>query len=254
MVFTRVPDEPLANQAPGVPFSNQTMAPESVNTPPASPREHTHNSPRWLRALVCLWFLTASLSMLTLVAYASEPGDAPHLVTTWPANAPINHDKSADTLLLFIHPRCPCSSATLAQLARIVAAAPSPPRTIALLSRPRGTQIAAWDRGALTEALNRIPNTIILPDPNGAIARQFGATTSGYCMLFDQQGNATFAGGITPARAHQGDNTGATRLARALRPEAPPIASICSPTFGCPLVLPHAPASACTAEYCGGKP
>ena len=209
-------------------------------------------APRWLRAIVCIWLIAACTGMLALVRYAGAPGEAPRFVASWPESAPIPRDTSANTLLVFLHPRCPCSAATIAQLDRILTASPNPPRTIALLGLPATTEDPAWEHTALTDAVNRIPSVEILHDPNGAIASHFGATTSGYCMLFNQSGATTFAGGITPARAHEGDNPGAHALASAIADIALPITDTAFPTFGCPLILPDSAPDLAIAECCGG--
>jgi hypothetical protein len=53
-------------------------------------------------------------------------------------------------------------------------------------------------------------------DPGGVEAARFGAKTSGHVVAYDEQGTLAFAGGITPARGHVGDNMGRRSLERVL--------------------------------------
>src|SRR5437764_13188302 len=47
-----------------------------------------------------------------------------------------------------------------------------------------------------------------LRDPSGSEARRFGLTTSGEVAVYSAGGDLLYTGGITGARAHEGDNSG----------------------------------------------
>jgi hypothetical protein len=70
-------------------------------------------------------------------------------------------------------------------------------------------------------------------DVDGLEARSFGAATSGQTLLYDKRGALLFSGGITGARAHQGDNVGRRSLVALLNggPNERPGTSV----FGCSL-------------------
>jgi hypothetical protein len=104
-----------------------------------------------------------------------------------------------------------------------------------------------WFNSDTLEHVKAISNSQIYFDCGGAEASTFGATTSGFVMLFDENGLRQFAGGVTSSRGHEGENTGCDSLQRLLCHEIERAESV--PTFGCRLCLPddtHAPKSSCT--------
>ncbi len=73
----------------------------------------------------------------------------------------------------------------------------------------------------------------VVRDDDGVEARSFGAATSGQTFLYDKRGALLFSGGITGARAHQGDNAGRQSVVALLN--SGPRAHSATSVFGCPL-------------------
>jgi hypothetical protein len=92
---------------------------------------------------------------------------------------------------------------------------------------------SAWVRTDLWRSANSIPGVQVLEDPEGALARRFGASTSGQTLLYNAGGRLVFNGGITAARGHSGDNNGRQAIV-ALLQGASPEQNI-TPVFGCSL-------------------
>ncbi len=76
----------------------------------------------------------------------------------------------------------------------------------------------------------------MLCDQNAALARRFGAETSGHVILYGPDGKLKFSGGITRSRGDIGDNTGRRALHDLLAERSSAFAS--NPIFGCPLFGP----------------
>lgn len=106
-----------------------------------------------------------------------------------------------------IHPRCPCTKASLAELHRILAKTKGKMGVSILVYMPRGEQ-REWQNGALLNEAKSIPAVSILSDQIGKIAESLGMTTSGAVCLYDKDGNLRYSGGITASRGHEGDNHG----------------------------------------------
>jgi hypothetical protein len=86
-------------------------------------------------------------------------------------------------------------------------------------------------KGTLWKAASRIPGVQVLVDKEGALARAFGADTSGASLLYDRTGRLLFEGGITGARGHEGENANEDVLLACLQGTlAGPIRT---QTFGC---------------------
>ena len=136
------------------------------------------------------------------------------------------------TLLLFAHPRCACTRASLAELARIMARFHDRLEARVVFWLPRGAP-EGWDSGDLWTSAARIPGVLVVRDVEGREASRFAAGTSGEAILYDREGRLLFAGGITPARAHEGNSFGQERIAALLTTGAADRAD--APVFGCAL-------------------
>jgi hypothetical protein len=182
--------------------------------------------------MVCLlvaWSLSVVLGTATMVKYASTPGRIATPPLNWPHNTEIQPASPKATLLVFVHPQCPCSRATLEELAEIMVLRPQVEGRVYFLE-PAGVQ---WSKSDLYESASRIPGVRVFGDPNGAIAQQFGARTSGQSLLYDAAGRLVFNGGITAARGHAGANDGQDAVMALLRGGSPRHRT--TPVFGCAL-------------------
>ena len=90
-----------------------------------------------------------------------------------------------------------------------------------------------WAQSDLWRTAASLPDVTVVRDDDGLEARRFGASTSGQTLLYDEAGVLLFAGGITGARSHRGDNDGRRAIVELLNRES----SSRAPTkvFGCAL-------------------
>ena len=197
----------------------------------------------WLRSVFgkryILWiaggviWLGASCGGLTLLTiYANSPGPTQQPLPRWPTDTSITLSKHGDTLLLFAHPRCPCTRATLGELEKFVARSPGSVTPWVVFFKPSGSN-EAWDQTDLRTTAEAIPGVHVVSDVDGVEARRFNAKTSGQTVLYNQQGELLFNGGITSARGHAGDNTGQSAIESCLLGAVPTCRS--TPVYGCPI-------------------
>jgi len=180
-----------------------------------------------------VWLLAVALGLGVLVDYESGPGSAGTVPTTWPVESSFARDDATQTLILVAHPRCPCTRASVRELARALAHAPDAARVHALLLLP-GDRDEEWARGgAIYPLLAELPGVEVHFDRGGAQARRFGAQTSGHVLLYDRRGRLSFSGGVTASRGHEGDSRGGRALRRLL--EGDQSALHVAPVFGCQL-------------------
>jgi hypothetical protein len=133
------------------------------------------------------------------------------------------------TLLVFAHPRCPCSRATMAELARLLARTGDSLDARVILYHPANTP-ADWASGELWSKAASSPGVRVVDDEDGREAKRFDAETSGTTLLYDRAGALRFHGGITAARGHEGESAGAESIARWVIAGA---AVARTPVFGC---------------------
>jgi len=205
---------------------------------PHEPEPRRRPRGRTVPALVAAgaWLAACAAGLLALSEYAATPGPPAATKVAWPEFAPLELAQDRPTLLVFLHPRCPCSTATLAELSRALAAAGTAPAVRFVYTVPENAG-EAWAHGDLWRLADRYDHASRVLDPGGALARAFGAAVSGACALYSPAGRLLYAGGITGARAHEGDNAGKSALLRALERGREPLhVPERHPVFGCPLV------------------
>ena len=196
---------------------------------------------------VLVWATCIFAGLGVLVDHAAAPGAAALAPERWPVESSLPRDDRRPTLIALLHPECPCSQATVAELQRLVARLPDRLAIDVVLLAPAAGE-ASWDEGAMRTALAGLPGARVHDDPGGVESARFGARTSGQVLLYDAGGALRFAGGITPARAHQGDTYGAEAIVAAVLGEDAPAGrdkrTASSPVFGCSLgTAPHGGAS-----------
>jgi hypothetical protein len=168
-----------------------------------------------LWTLAVLWLIGASGGLWTVWAYenrAGAPADAPG---QWPAQSGLPRSSDGPTLVFLAHPRCPCTQASLGELAEVLGRTNPRPKTYVLFLRPESFA-AGWEHTDLWRLASALPNATLVRDDDGIEARRFGAVTSGQTLLYDAGGKLTFSGGITGSRGHQGENAGRVELIKVL--------------------------------------
>ncbi|MCG3130030.1 MAG: hypothetical protein FLDDKLPJ_00777 [Phycisphaerae bacterium] len=170
-----------------------------------------------------------------IVEYAARPGSSAAPGMYWPAGSRIAPPSDRAALLIFLHPKCPCSRASLSNLERILSFGASHMRCTAVFVFPEPDQESRRDSDLVVKSRG-IPGLSVMFDDGGAEARRFGAATSGHALMYDARGRLLFSGGLTPARGHEGDSAGMDAV-RALISGATPV-NVMTPVFGCPLFEP----------------
>ena len=136
-------------------------------------------------------------------------------------------------MIVFAHPKCPCTGASMEELNRILAQCSGKVAAHVLFFKPAGLP-DSWVRTGLWATAAAIPGVAVHEDCDGEQARLFGAETSGYLVLYDPHGRLLFKGGITGSRAHAGDNAGENAVVALLTGHEASLAQ--TPVYGCSLL------------------
>jgi hypothetical protein len=116
---------------------------------------------------------------------------------------------------MLAHPHCPCTRASVSELAQIMAESQGKLSAYVLFMKPNGAD-ADWDQTDLCRSAAQIRGVTVVSDVDGTEARRFGAKTSGHTLLFDADGRLLFSGGITASRGHAGGNAGESAVLAAI--------------------------------------
>jgi hypothetical protein len=189
-------------------------------------------------AAVVAWASLIGLGMGWMERYENTPGPVSASARQWPKESRLTLSSDRLTVIVFAHPRCPCTSATLSELAQLLARESARVQATLVSTVPE-SQLHAWAQTRLLSEAVRVPGLRIETDVDGVEARRFGSTTSGYVVAYSPDGRLRFAGGITAARGEIGDNYGLSALEKAAAVVSADYST--TPVFGCELFHPRVP-------------
>lgn len=186
-----------------------------------------------LPALTVLWLCLVGIGMSAMWKYQVTPGEVTKSPLHWPADSQIECNTNRATLVMFAHPHCPCTRASINELALIMTHCSEKLDAQVLFLKP--TKFPEnWEQTDLWLSAEEIPGVNVFSDEDGTEAMKFHAKTSGYSLLFDANGQLLFRGGITGSRGHSGDNAGRSAIESILMNGVAETNQTLA--FGCPLL------------------
>jgi hypothetical protein len=205
------------------------MAPRPTTGPSAS--RVPHRTWLWI-ALGIVWCGCALPGWRALLRHAYEPAASGEVVALWPAGAFAADPSAGFRVVLFAHPCCPCTRATLNKLDESLPRIPGG-TSIHVIFVTAGLSPADLSGSTLVDMARGLPGVDVRLDDTGDEARRFGAKISGEVLVFDRQGRRVFHGGLTSARGHDGESAAQQQLERTLRGQS--YDSYTAPVYGCAL-------------------
>ena len=189
-----------------------------------------------------VWGAVTAGGFAALLVYSQTPGaDArpPALAVASPRSSLLmaGCGKGQFQLVVAVHPRCPCTQATLAELEKLLQRYPDALRATALVYQPKGAA-HEWQQAANYRWAQQLPNTQVLADVDAQLARHVGLLVSGAVVLYGADGQPRYYGGITAARGHVGDNLGSQAIASWI--EGVSADTTYAPVYGCAIASPDA--------------
>lgn len=160
------------------------------------------------------WAALVGLGLQAYFRYQVNPGERGAEQLQWPTASTLPRSTTTPTLIMFVHPSCPCSRASIAELASIVTSTKVRPRIVVVF-------VTDEAGGHLWDSVGEIAGAERILDPSELEAARFGARTSGYVVVYDAEGRLAYAGGLTGSRGHVGDNMGKRSVQGVLEGLAP---------------------------------
>jgi hypothetical protein len=179
------------------------------------------------------WVSFVAIGFLILAEEQFTPVKATPRVTLFPPNCGFQLVSDKPTLVLFAHPHCPCTRASLHELAVLIAQTKNRVSAIVVFTIPDCVP-AGWEQGDLWDSAKTIPGVHVIRDPGGREALRFDVEGSGHVLLYAPSGKLLFSGGITGPRGHEGDNVGRSAVVSFILEGHASITQ--TPVFGCSLL------------------
>lgn len=186
----------------------------------------------WKGLLMFIWLSTLAGGFYWLLEYKNTPGATAEPPKRWPQASILSRDSRQPTLLLFLHPHCDCSYASLHELKDLLGEISVRPCIYVLFASPDSVE-DTWHQTGLFEEAKTLKNVNVVVDRGDQERQRFRSWTSGQVLLYDANGELQYNGGITRARGVRGDNPGRHSIRQLLKgsqSEGPD-----SPVLGCPL-------------------
>src|SRR5688500_11914448 len=125
-----------------------------------------------------VWLSVVSVGLWVLWGYENTPGIAGEPPRQWPAASRIQLSQDHATLVVLAHPHCPCTRASVGELASIMAHSQGRVRAYVLFITPSGSS-NDWEQTDLWQSASDIPGVHVVKDSEGIEAHLFNAGTSG---------------------------------------------------------------------------
>ena len=186
-------------------------------------------------AAAAVWLVLVGFGFDVLWSYSASPGISAAAPLSWPTESRIALSATEPTLLVVLHPHCPCSRATVRELALLMAHAVGRVAAHVLVARPDGVD-ESWSKTDIWRSAEAIPGVRVTSDDEDVEARRFRVETSGQTLLYGTDGRLLFSGGITPSRGHSGDNAGRATILDIIAERSTDRST--TPVFGCHLFNP----------------
>jgi hypothetical protein len=178
----------------------------------SAPAERWRSGTRLVIAIgILAWVAGVAWGLQKIESYSSTPGMAAAAPAQWPGSTLVAPRAGRSTLVMFIHPQCSCTRASLAELKEILDETGAAVSAWVVVLKPVGMD-DQWARSSTWKAARDLRGVTVVIDDKGVEADRFGAATSGDTFLYSPAGKLQFSGGITAARGHVGANSGERRV------------------------------------------
>ena len=124
------------------------------------------------RLLIANWAIGLVSGFSLIVSHNFATGNVSSAPIEWPDGINLESDANHPTLLVFIHPQCPCSSATIGELERLLADVNQQVKCTILMVCP-SDHVDQWMKSKNTERSKSIEGVQIVVDVDGTTAAKF---------------------------------------------------------------------------------
>ncbi len=162
---------------------------------------------KFMIAMLSLWGILLIAGFGFLWDYSNKPGPSGEPPTHWPVQSNLQRDSQKPTLIMFAHPRCSCSRASMEELTKIYTDLYGK-ITINIVFYHHNKFKREWVYSDLWNKAQTITEANLVIDSNFKEIDLFQPKTSGQVYLYSKDGELVYSGGITGSRGHVGDNIG----------------------------------------------
>lgn len=188
---------------------------------------------QWVYISLSAWLIACAAVLGILISYANAGGDQGGLPAGWTPAPELDAPDDRAMLLVFAHPKCPCTRATMSAIERLQRDVPGTFATRVVFYEPADAN-GSWRETDLWARAGKLVDAKAIADPQGLLTANAGAVVSGCVALFDVHGVLRFWGGLTPSRGHEGESLGMSTIRSILNGDETKHAR--ASVFGCDII------------------
>ena len=195
-------------------------------------------SNRTLVLLTIAWITLTGIGAFALLRHEFDGVSVVDAPAQWPEALGAFNPSGRDlTVVMAIHPDCPCTRASIEQLDRLLTRYPDAVQAIGLISDRVDGEAETLRQTDYWRRLDRMAGARPVRDVAGHWAKLLGAPVSGTVAVYDAGGALRFQGGLTASRGHDGPSRALSMLSAWAEGASFP-ESVSLPAFGCALETP----------------
>lgn len=181
------------------------------------------------------WLAIIAAGSYILMKYEYTPSGRNSSIMRLPVDTKLKLSEPL-SLVMFLHPDCPCSAASLRNLIQLQKMTQDRYALHLFFYKPSEFP-DSWVKTSLWETAHTLKSARIYVDIAAVEARRFNAVTSGETFMLANDGTLLFTGGLTRGRGVDGKNPGLAYLSQPVNRLQKTIVK--QPIFGCSLISPR---------------
>jgi hypothetical protein len=139
-----------------------------------------------------LWLASVIIALALVTNHDFAAGAAGPSLTQWPTQSHVPFSDHNYSLVMFAHPRCPCTHTRLEELARLATRHPNIVTPRVVFIKPAGAD-TSWEQTDQWSTASTFPSMRVLRHLDGTGTRLFHAQTSHHTLLFGSSGELLLA-------------------------------------------------------------
>ncbi|MDA8792481.1 hypothetical protein N9N67_04500 [Bacteriovoracaceae bacterium] len=180
---------------------------------------------------ICIWSIGIISGLVITYEYSLGSGEKSQLKSSWPNESSLKFNPGKYNLVMFLHPECTCSKASLFHFKEILSEIKHDNLDSKIIFTMPKEKEKEWINSALVKEVKEAGSIQLIFDQSSEEFKRFDAKTSGQAFLFSPSKDLLFNGGITDSRGHIGYNQGEDFIINTLNKRG--LASKDVDVFGC---------------------
>lgn len=184
-----------------------------------------------ISVIISIWVGSIIWSTKAMLIFQFTPGKMGKVFNDFPQKSKLVLDQTLPTLILFLHPKCTCSKASVEEIKIIKSSIKKEFKLIAVVQTASLKLTDELEK--LKEELSTLPHSTIVNDSYSFETNLFSVKTSGQIYIYSSFGELIYTGGSTSSRGTSSPSELRRTIASILETNKKPHQLITKSIYGC---------------------